>query len=320
MPGPARRRVPVSPVSTVLALAAAGLLAAPFLLAGAPVSQSAIVGQDIALMVDSAAFLGSDANPGDGRCAASTGACTLRAAIEEANALGASNTVTVTVAPGFTGVIAGGGPASEWMRAPITSRGEWDQGAYYRITAPMSIDLKFSLRIDSAPGNTGAAIFFIDSPGVVCRGISQFHSNGASILAGPGGDGAANPISNPAMDRSAGPADPNSGGPEEPAIAVAVLDDDGAVELVKRAWRDVPPDAAGQHDAIQAAGVEVPAGATLAAGTALWWTYTVTNTGPVPLTNLAVTDSQIGPVCDVPHLAPGSRIGCAATGPLEPQP
>ena len=37
----------------------------------------------------------SDANPGNGTCAAAGGACTLRAAVEEANALAGSDSVSV---------------------------------------------------------------------------------------------------------------------------------------------------------------------------------------------------------------------------------
>ncbi|MGE3344581.1 MAG: SdrD B-like domain-containing protein, partial [Vicinamibacterales bacterium] len=58
-----------------------------------------------------------------------------------------------------------------------------------------------------------------------------------------------------------------------------------------------------------APGIEVPVGSTVT------WTYLVTNTGNVTLTNLALTDDKIGSVsCPVSSLAPGASTTCTATG------
>jgi hypothetical protein len=44
------------------------------------------------------------------------------------------------------------------------------------------------------------------------------------------------------------------------------------------------------------------------------WTYTVTNTGNLPLTNVVVTDDQEGAVCTIPSLAVGATQTCTLTG------
>jgi uncharacterized repeat protein (TIGR01451 family)/CSLREA domain-containing protein len=84
----------------------------------------------------------SDANPGNGVCATAGSVCTLRAAIEETNALGGTNDIFFSVA----GTIA---PAS----------------AYPPITHPLLIDGS------SAPGYAGVPLVIIDGGGVIARGF-----------------------------------------------------------------------------------------------------------------------------------------------------
>lgn len=75
---------------------------------GAPCDAGAVDGVDgstlvpLALVVDSAADAG-DAVPGDGVCDSGAGACTLRAAVDEANAI--PTTDTITIAPGVDPVL-----------------------------------------------------------------------------------------------------------------------------------------------------------------------------------------------------------------------
>ncbi|MDZ4682322.1 MAG: SdrD B-like domain-containing protein [Saprospiraceae bacterium] len=45
------------------------------------------------------------------------------------------------------------------------------------------------------------------------------------------------------------------------------------------------------------------------------WTYTITNTGTLNLSNLIVTDDQEGPVCTIPFLAAGATTTCTASAP-----
>ena len=61
--------------------------------------------------------------------------------------------------------------------------------------------------------------------------------------------------------------------------------------------------------------VEEPPGPTLWVGDPVAWTYTVTNTGNVTLTQLALTDDQIGAVsCAATTLAPDEATVCGADG------
>jgi len=56
-------------------------------------------------------------------------------------------------------------------------------------------------------------------------------------------------------------------------------------------------------------------GPTLATGADVTWTYVVTNTGNVPLTDVAVTDDQVGAIdCPQDELAVGEDMTCTAEG------
>ncbi len=55
-------------------------------------------------------------------------------------------------------------------------------------------------------------------------------------------------------------------------------------------------------------GPYVPVGSTVN------WTYNVTNTGNVTLTNVAVTDNKIGAICTIGTLSPGAMASCTKSG------
>jgi hypothetical protein len=56
-------------------------------------------------------------------------------------------------------------------------------------------------------------------------------------------------------------------------------------------------------------------GPKVAAGSKVTWTYAVTNSGNVPLSNLAVTDDKAGAVnCGVTELAAGASVTCSKSG------
>ncbi|MCB9139652.1 MAG: hypothetical protein H6642_15025 [Caldilineaceae bacterium] len=58
-----------------------------------------------------------------------------------------------------------------------------------------------------------------------------------------------------------------------------------------------------------------PTGPMIAPGDTVTWTYVVTNTGAVTLTDVTVTDDIIGPVtCPAETLAPGASMTCTMTG------
>lgn len=59
-----------------------------------------------------------------------------------------------------------------------------------------------------------------------------------------------------------------------------------------------------------------PPGPTVTVGSTVTWTYFVTNTGNVPLTNVTVTDDKVGFICTIGTLAPGATAApCTKTGP-----
>lgn len=60
---------------------------------------------------------------------------------------------------------------------------------------------------------------------------------------------------------------------------------------------------------------DVPKGPNIAVGATVDWTYKVTNTGTITLTNLKVTDDQGAQVaCGETELAPGATLTCTASG------
>src|SRR5207244_1597133 len=61
-------------------------------------------------------------------------------------------------------------------------------------------------------------------------------------------------------------------------------------------------------------------GPTVLAGSALTWTFRVTNTGNVPLANIAVTDDREGAVCSLAAVAVGQTLDCTKIGIARPGP
>jgi hypothetical protein len=60
---------------------------------------------------------------------------------------------------------------------------------------------------------------------------------------------------------------------------------------------------------------DAPPGPSIATGAVVTWTYRVTNTGDVPLSNVTVIDDRIGDIaCPSTFLAPGASMLCTATG------
>jgi len=61
-------------------------------------------------------------------------------------------------------------------------------------------------------------------------------------------------------------------------------------------------------------------GPTLTSGSTATFTYVVTNTGNIALTNIAVTDDDLGAVCTIDDLAVGASSQCEATTTVAPGP
>ncbi len=150
--------------------------------------------------VDSLSPTGNDLNPGDGICRTAANTCTLRAALQESNVLGASNTVTIAPAADVdsstagvqsTGTIVGVGPANTtnfMFVGTLTTQG--DTGAYFRAAAPVTIDFQNRLGIASLNDADGATALYIDGPAVTVRNFSSIKSNETAIVVSGAGDGA----------------------------------------------------------------------------------------------------------------------------------
>ncbi len=162
----------------------AAIIATATLIAGAvAVATPAVSAPDHELEITSLAFSGIDQNRGDGVCRTAEGTCTLRAALEESNALqGAPGDVVITVRAGLTGTIRPVLVRSDanWMQTNAVST--WDQGAFYRITAPVTLDLDNRVSIVPTSEAVEAAAFDIDGQDVVLKNFTDILSSGTSIV------------------------------------------------------------------------------------------------------------------------------------------
>ncbi|MDT8357447.1 MAG: choice-of-anchor D domain-containing protein, partial [Methanomicrobiaceae archaeon] len=59
-------------------------------------------------------------------------------------------------------------------------------------------------------------------------------------------------------------------------------------------------------------------GPSITVGSSVTWTYNVTNIGTVTLSDINITDDQLGDVCTISSLAPGASDTCTETGIAEP--
>lgn len=156
----------------------------------------------VRLVVDSLEFGGTDANPGDGVCATEEGVCTLRAALEESNALNLpAGEVLVVVAEGLEGNIEPNGTNAaaavnrpDWMLATPTGSPTVSSrdvgGAFYHVTAPVTIDLGNRVTInDGTYSVSEGAAFFVDGPGITFTNVSQVFGSGSSFVMGPNAAG-----------------------------------------------------------------------------------------------------------------------------------
>ncbi|WP_158375376.1 hypothetical protein [Cellulosimicrobium cellulans] len=195
---PAADRGPRARLRGALAVVATAALIAVSVLVALPARAASYE-----LVVDSVEFGGRDAAPGDGQCATAEGTCTLRAALEESNALGRpAGEVQITVAPGLAGNVEPDGSNTaaasnrpNWMYPTATGStagrvSTYDVGgAFYHVTAPVVIDLDNRLSInDGAYDTSQGAAFYVDGPDVVIRNASQIFGSGSSFVMGPNAD------------------------------------------------------------------------------------------------------------------------------------
>ena len=97
-----------------------------------------------------------DASPGDGTCATAWGACTLRAAIDEANAHPDADTIAFDIAgSGVHTIVPAGGLPS--ITAPLTIDGFTQPGSQPNTSATGAIDAVLLIEIDGSGRSTASS-------------------------------------------------------------------------------------------------------------------------------------------------------------------
>ncbi|MBL3699145.1 right-handed parallel beta-helix repeat-containing protein [Leucobacter luti] len=171
----------------VLGRSAAALVAVLALLAAPLLNATGAQAVTHTFVVNSldATTAAKDINVGDGVCATAAGTCTMQAALQETNALNLpAGAALITVEPGFTGNI---NPVVA-SRMDTTAVSNFDSGAHYLVTAPVTIDLKNQVTmetlLDSAP-----AMFHVNGPSINFLNMDNVLSGETSYVMGPKADG-----------------------------------------------------------------------------------------------------------------------------------
>jgi len=182
LPARHRRRLAIfARVATVLALIATSVV---FFVSPARAATTT-------LYVNSTAWGGADANPGNGVCetAAGNGVCTLRAAIQESNALNQpAGAVLITVATTIAyNTKMTGSPNTKTDFMLTTGINIQDtNGAQYHVTAPVIIDLAHRLQPDSgADDSIENAVFYLNGSDIQILNADYVLSSGSSFVIGP---------------------------------------------------------------------------------------------------------------------------------------
>lgn len=132
-----------------------------------------------------------DLAPGDGLCAHSGAACSLRAAIQEANALGGAHTIHFAIATGGPAIAALIAPTAPLpaVRTPISIDGYTQPGSSVN-TAAVGNNAVINVRIDGKNIGVGASglAFYPGSSNSALRGvaITGFNAHGVLVLGHPG--------------------------------------------------------------------------------------------------------------------------------------
>ncbi|MCL2653636.1 MAG: IPT/TIG domain-containing protein, partial [Propionibacteriaceae bacterium] len=201
--------IPKKPLASVARTSAlvACVVATSIVVAGLSVNRPALadpVLSSLTLYVNSTDFGGPDIAPGDGVCDAGgtvdfNGAarCTLRAAIEEANAYAANMGATtgqeilITLDPDFAGgTITSTNTTGDYMQTAAASV-QAPGSVWFVISAPMTIDLQNKLSTSvstSVPANVSSTIFAVLSPAsnVTIRNASGILGGSTAFVIGAG--------------------------------------------------------------------------------------------------------------------------------------
>ncbi len=147
------------------------------------------------LSVDSLGLQSAAGSLTDGICVSTVGTCTLRAAIEESNALNAApGEVAIGVDPDFAGGNIAISTATR-MRTTALSAANGavagdasgdGSGAVYEVTAPVTIDLEHKITIHPAgAGDLAVAPFHLNGPDITIRAVDDVWAGETSFYIGP---------------------------------------------------------------------------------------------------------------------------------------
>lgn len=189
MPRNGSRRFPARRASAVIAAAVTSLALAALPQAAGAATQTYTVNSTVH---SNAANATADANPADGVCATAAGTCTLRAAIEQANALPASpgDDVRITFSNALLADQAKITLPSNGLRMQTTgashngtSNNYLGSGFFYVVNAnrPVTIDLGGAVSVVSAD-DAGNGIFLVKSEGVTIEGFKNLRGGDSSIV------------------------------------------------------------------------------------------------------------------------------------------
>jgi len=172
-------------IGVVSAIFAAAVVVVPSVVANADTPT-------ISLVVNSNAWGGSDTDLTDSKCLTSTGVCTLRAAIEQSNAInGDPGQVSITVDPDKIAIgtvmpsATANTSANNMPITPAHITNAENSGAYFNVTAPVTIDLGHRLQVDGSANGTEYAAFYLNGPDIQLLNADQVLTNGTSFVVGP---------------------------------------------------------------------------------------------------------------------------------------
>lgn len=181
------RRRKATAVGVTLAIAA-GLLT--------PIAIANVAQAATELLVDSLGLEAAAGSLTDGICESTVGTCTLRAAIQESNAMnGAPGEVKIGVDPDFAGGnIAITNTAANRMvstnlyaaNGAVAGGVGGDSGASYEVTAPVTIDLEHKITVHPAgAGDLALVPFHLNGPDIILRAVDDVWGGETSIYIGP---------------------------------------------------------------------------------------------------------------------------------------
>lgn len=121
-----------------------------------------------------------DANTADEICATATGVCTLRAAVQQANALGENDTINFAIPAGAAGCTAGGVCTITLTGGELRIAPEFDAGTLTITNATGASNLLIS-------GNNASRVFYVVTGDLTLSGVTITNGNGTGTIAGRGG-------------------------------------------------------------------------------------------------------------------------------------